>query len=109
MRLEPDGMAPVLHRIKIAQGQLAAVRRLLEEGRDCEDVVTAARGSVQGVGPCGLRHRREWTPAVPHRGRGRRQRRRAEDGEALPLPRLKAAGPAPPAHADGVFLWSASE
>lgn len=40
MRLEPDGMAPVLHRIKIAQGQLAAVRRLLEEGRDCEDVVT---------------------------------------------------------------------
>ena len=28
------------NRIKRAQGQLAGVLRLLEEGRDCEDVVT---------------------------------------------------------------------
>jgi DNA-binding FrmR family transcriptional regulator len=40
MQLDPDGMTPVLNRIKRAQGQLAGVLRLLEEGRDCEDVVT---------------------------------------------------------------------
>ena len=30
----------MLNRIKRAQGQLAGVLRMLEEGRDCEDVVT---------------------------------------------------------------------
>lgn len=40
MELDPAGMTPVIHRIKRAQGQLAGVLRLLEEGRDCEDVVT---------------------------------------------------------------------
>lgn len=37
--LEPDAMGPVVNRIKRAQGQLAGVLRMLEEGRDCEDVV----------------------------------------------------------------------
>ena len=40
MELDADQMAPVINRIKRAQGQLAGVLRLLEEGRDCEDVVT---------------------------------------------------------------------
>ncbi|GAB3086630.1 metal-sensitive transcriptional regulator [Nocardioides zeae] len=40
MQLEPESMAPVINRIKRAQGQLAGVLRMLEEGRDCEDVVT---------------------------------------------------------------------
>ena len=30
----------MINRIKRAQGQLTGVLRLLEEGRDCEDVVT---------------------------------------------------------------------
>ncbi|MGZ4492928.1 MAG: metal-sensitive transcriptional regulator [Oryzihumus sp.] len=34
-----EHMGPVINRIKRAQGQLAGVLRLLEEGRDCEDVV----------------------------------------------------------------------
>jgi DNA-binding FrmR family transcriptional regulator len=33
-------MSPVLNRLKRAQGQLAGVQRMLEEGRDCEDIVT---------------------------------------------------------------------
>ena len=33
-------MTPVINRIKRAQGQLGGVLSLLEEGRDCEDVVT---------------------------------------------------------------------
>lgn len=40
MQLDLEGMTPVINRIKRAQGQLAGVLRLLEEGRDCEDVVT---------------------------------------------------------------------
>jgi len=33
-------MTPVINRIKRAQGQLGAVLRMLEEGRECEEVVT---------------------------------------------------------------------
>ena len=40
MQLDPTQMTPVINRIKRDQGQLGAVLRLLEEGRDCEDVVT---------------------------------------------------------------------
>ncbi|MGH3465000.1 MAG: metal-sensitive transcriptional regulator [Kribbellaceae bacterium] len=40
MKLDATEMTPVINRIKRAQGQLAGVLRMLEEGRDCEDVVT---------------------------------------------------------------------
>lgn len=40
MELDSEAMKPVLNRIKCAQGQLAGVVRMLEDGRDCEDVVT---------------------------------------------------------------------
>jgi len=40
VELDPTEMAPVINRIKRAQGQLAGVLRMMEEGRDCEDVVT---------------------------------------------------------------------
>jgi len=40
MELEPTEMRPVINRIKRAQGQLAGVVKMLEEGRECEDVVT---------------------------------------------------------------------
>ncbi|MFE4082226.1 metal-sensitive transcriptional regulator [Paenarthrobacter sp. YIM B13468] len=40
MQLNPSEMTPVINRLKRAQGQLAAVTRMLEEGRDCKDVVT---------------------------------------------------------------------
>lgn len=40
MELDPTKLSPVINRVKRAQGQLAGVVRMLEEGRDCEDVVT---------------------------------------------------------------------
>lgn len=40
MELNSSNMTPVINRIKRAQGQLGGVLRLIEEGRDCEDVVT---------------------------------------------------------------------
>ncbi|MFB7915632.1 metal-sensitive transcriptional regulator [Streptomyces sp. NPDC056061] len=35
-----DELKSVLNRLRRAQGQLAAVIRMIEEGRDCEDVIT---------------------------------------------------------------------
>lgn len=40
MQLDPQEMTPVINRIKRARGQLDGVLRMLEEGRECEDVVT---------------------------------------------------------------------
>jgi DNA-binding FrmR family transcriptional regulator len=38
--LNLDDMTPVINRLRRAQGQIGGVIRLLEEGRDCKDVVT---------------------------------------------------------------------
>jgi len=40
MELDPSEMTPVINRIKRARGQLDGVLRMLEDGRECEDVVT---------------------------------------------------------------------
>ncbi len=38
--LSPDEFTPVVNRLRRAQGQIGGVIRLIEEGRDCRDVVT---------------------------------------------------------------------
>jgi DNA-binding FrmR family transcriptional regulator len=40
MDLDPQEMKKVSNRLKRAQGQLAAVVRMVDEGGDCADVVT---------------------------------------------------------------------
>ena len=40
MELDPAEMRKVSNRLKRAQGQLAAVVRMVDEGADCVDVVT---------------------------------------------------------------------
>jgi DNA-binding FrmR family transcriptional regulator len=40
VELAPDAVKPAITRLRRAHGQLAAVIRMLEEGRECEDVVT---------------------------------------------------------------------
>jgi len=40
VRLPADEMGPVINRLRRAQGQIGGVVKMLEEGRDCEDVVT---------------------------------------------------------------------
>ncbi len=37
--LNPDDMTHVVNRLKRAQGQLGGVIRLIEEGRDCTEIV----------------------------------------------------------------------
>jgi DNA-binding FrmR family transcriptional regulator len=40
MQLPPEEMTSAINRLKRARGQLEGVIRMLEEGRECEDVVT---------------------------------------------------------------------
>lgn len=40
MQLPADQAAPIVNRLKRANGQLTGVIKMLEEGRECEDVVT---------------------------------------------------------------------
>ena len=40
MDLDSSELKPTINRLKRAQGQLGAVIRMLEEGRDCKDTVT---------------------------------------------------------------------
>jgi DNA-binding FrmR family transcriptional regulator len=40
VNLNPDDMTAVVNRLRRAQGQIGGVIRLIEEGRDCRDVVT---------------------------------------------------------------------
>ncbi len=37
--LDPEDMTPVVNRLRRAQGQIGGVIRLIEEGRDCAEVV----------------------------------------------------------------------
>lgn len=40
MELDTKDVTPILNRLRRAEGQLGGVIRMLEEGRDCRDVVT---------------------------------------------------------------------
>ncbi|MGO8961761.1 MAG: metal-sensitive transcriptional regulator [Streptosporangiaceae bacterium] len=40
MKMSEDATVPVLNRLRRAQGQLAGVIAMIENGRDCQDVVT---------------------------------------------------------------------
>ena len=40
VRLETEDVAALVRRLRRAEGQIAGVIRMLEEGRDCRDVVT---------------------------------------------------------------------
>jgi len=40
MQLDTDVIGSVVNRLRRAEGQLGGVIRMLQEGRDCEDVIT---------------------------------------------------------------------
>lgn len=40
MQVEPERVADAVKRLRRAQGQMAGVLRMIDEGRDCGDVVT---------------------------------------------------------------------
>ena len=52
--LNPDDMTSVVNRLKRAQGQLGGVIRLIEEGRDCKDVVTQLAAASKAIDRAGF-------------------------------------------------------
>ena len=40
MELKPDELGAVANRLRRAQGQIGGVLRMIEQGRDCTDIVT---------------------------------------------------------------------
>lgn len=54
MQLEANAVRPVVNRVKRAQGQLAGVVRMLEEGRECEDVVTQLAAASKALDRAGF-------------------------------------------------------
>lgn len=54
MRLPEDSTEPVVKRLKRAQGQIAGVVRMIEEGRECEEVVTQLAAVARAVDRAGF-------------------------------------------------------
>ena len=40
MELDPTEMASVVKRLRRAQGQIGGILKMIEDGRDCQDIVT---------------------------------------------------------------------
>lgn len=40
MELNPDEMQSVVKRLRRAQGQIGGILKMIEDGRDCQDIVT---------------------------------------------------------------------
>ena len=54
MDLNPTDMKPVLNRLRRAQGQLAAVIRMIDEGQDCASVVTQLAAASSALDRAGF-------------------------------------------------------
>ncbi|MFD9813747.1 metal-sensitive transcriptional regulator [Streptomyces sp. NPDC059080] len=52
--LEGASLKSVLNRLRRAQGQIAGVIRMIEEGRDCEDVVTQLAAASRALDRAGF-------------------------------------------------------
>ena len=40
VQLQPDTVRPLSNRLKRAQGQIGGVLKMIDEGRECQDIVT---------------------------------------------------------------------
>jgi len=49
-----DELKSVLNRLRRAQGQIAGVIRMIEEGKDCEDVVTQLAAASRALDRAGF-------------------------------------------------------
>lgn len=54
MELDPADLKSVINRLRRAQGQLAGVTRMIEEGRDCKSVVTQLAAVSSAVDKAGF-------------------------------------------------------
>lgn len=54
VELKPDEMTAVINRLRRAQGQIGGVLRMIEEGRDCQDVITQLAAVNRAVDRAGF-------------------------------------------------------
>jgi DNA-binding FrmR family transcriptional regulator len=54
MELDPDDLQAVVRRLQRAQGQIGGVLRMIDEGRDCADVVTQLAAVSKAVDRAGF-------------------------------------------------------
>jgi len=54
MQISSEASRPTLIRLKRAQGQLSAVIRMLEDGEDCEEVVTQLAAVAKAIDRAGF-------------------------------------------------------
>ena len=55
MNVDSQAMADVIRRLRRAQGQLGGVIKMIEEGRDCADVVTQLAAASRALDRAGFR------------------------------------------------------
>ncbi|WP_034271362.1 metal-sensitive transcriptional regulator [Actinospica robiniae] len=55
MRIDPDDLDDVVRRLRRAQGQIGGVIQMIEDGRDCEDVVTQLAAASRALDRAGFR------------------------------------------------------
>ena len=51
---DPDEMQAVIRRLKRAQGQLGGIVKMIEDGRDCQDIVTQLSAVSKAVDRAGF-------------------------------------------------------
>ncbi|MFB7596185.1 metal-sensitive transcriptional regulator [Streptomyces sp. NPDC056160] len=54
LELQDADLKSVLNRLRRAQGQIAGVIRMIEEGRDCEDVITQLAAASRALDRAGF-------------------------------------------------------
>jgi DNA-binding FrmR family transcriptional regulator len=55
LAVDEDSRQPVLNRLRRAQGQLSGVIAMIEEGRDCKDVVTQLAAVARALDRAGFK------------------------------------------------------
>ncbi len=55
MDTDTEAMASVIRRLKRAQGQIGGVIKMIEEGRDCADVVTQLAAASRALDRAGVK------------------------------------------------------
>ena len=90
---DEDSIAAVLNRLRRAQGQLAGVISMIEQGRDCKDVVTQLAAVSRALDRAGFKIVATGLAGMRHWRRGRRRETddRGRTGEAVPRARLTTA------------------
>ncbi|HOZ58933.1 MAG TPA: metal-sensitive transcriptional regulator, partial [Nakamurella multipartita] len=54
VEIAPESMTAVINRLRRAQGQIGGVLRMIEEGRECQDIVTQLAAVSRAVDRAGF-------------------------------------------------------